>query len=200
MFYKVEIPFSSINPGNNKLELVSYSDSPLYYDLITRYTLSRQTVEPAGNISVARQYLDPKTKKPLEKIVAGQLVRVELTVKMPEIGSFMLIEDHLPGGLEALNEGLNTTSHVSMYSDGYYSYDNYLWEDYGYNNKEIRGDKVSFFITDMRPGIKTISYLARATNSGTFIALPTEVSAMYDPLLWGRSSNAVFIVEEQKPS
>lgn len=200
MFYKVEIPFSSINPGNNKLELVSDGGSPLYYDLITRYTLSRQSVEPAGSVSVARQYLDPKTKKPLEKIVAGQLVRIELTVKIPKNGSFMLIEDHLPGGLEALNEGLNTTSHISLNYDEYYDSNRYLWEEYGYNNKEIHGDKVSFFITDMQSGITTISYLARATNSGTFIALPAEASAMYDPLLWGRSSSAIFLVEEQLPS
>lgn len=197
MFYKVEIPFSLINSGSNKLELVSSSNSPLYYDLVTRYTLSRQAVESAGNITVTRQYLNPNTKEPLEKVIAGQLVHVELTVKIPQTGSFMLIEDHLPGGLEALNEGLNTTSHVSLYYDGYYDYNRYLWEDYGYNNKEIHGDKVSFFITDMRSGTTILSYLARATNSGTFIALPTEASAMYDSLLWGRSSNAIFIVEEQ---
>jgi len=98
--------------------------------------------------------------------------------------------------LEALNEGLNTTSRVSPYYDEYSDYTEYLWEGYGYNNKEIHGDHVSFFITDMNSGPTTLSYLARATTSGTFIALPAEAYAMYVPLIWGRSADATFVVEK----
>jgi uncharacterized protein YfaS (alpha-2-macroglobulin family) len=127
--------------------------------------------------------------------VAGQLVRVELSVKLPDSGSFMLVEDHLPGGLEALNEGLNTSSHISAYQAEYDSYTQYLWKDYGYNNKEIHGDRVSFFITTMYSGMTTLTYLARPTTAGTFTALPTMASAMYDPLLWGRSADSALTVD-----
>jgi uncharacterized protein YfaS (alpha-2-macroglobulin family) len=63
------------------------------------------------------------------------------------------------------------------------------WRFYGYNHKEIRFDRVSFFITEVQPGTRTITYLARATYEGQFEALPTEAGAMYDLTLWGRSSN-----------
>jgi len=165
--------------------------------------MSRSEVEKTGRIDITRRYLDPKTKEPLEKIIAGQLVRVQLTIRMPEAGSYISIEDHLPGGLEALNEGLNSTSHISKYYDDYYGdyYDDlnqYFWQDYGYNNKEIHGERVTFFITEMKAGVMVLSYLARATTAGTFTALPVDASAMYDPLLWGRSADSIFVVEPQK--
>jgi uncharacterized protein YfaS (alpha-2-macroglobulin family) len=190
MFSSLEIPLSQLNAGDNAIQLHG-TGGPLYYDLITRYTLARQAVQPAGNIAITRRYLDPKTSKPLESVTAGQLVKVQLTVKMRQAGSFMLVEDHLPGGLEALNEGLNSTSHVSL------DYDDtqYRWQEYGYNNKEIYGDRVTFFVTEMQSGSTTFSYLARASTSGTFIALPVEAYAMYDPLLWGRSSDAKLVVQ-----
>ena len=89
--------------------------------------------------------------------------------------------------MEALNENLNsTTQDTDEY--GYYS-DIFFWQDYGYNYKEIRGDRVSFFITEMGKGIKVFKYYARATMSGDFTALPAEAYAMYDEAVWGRSAS-----------
>ncbi|HXQ34787.1 MAG TPA: hypothetical protein VN843_12310, partial [Anaerolineales bacterium] len=145
--------------------------------------------QAAGNITIARRYLDPKTNKPLEAISEGQLVKVELVINMPEDASFVIVEDHLPGGLEALNESLNsTTQDIINYESEYYE-ERFFWQDYGYNYKEIRGDRVSFFLTEFKQGSKSFKYLARATMSGTFTALPAEAYAMYDEQLWGRSSS-----------
>jgi hypothetical protein len=95
---------------------------------------------------------------------------------LPDRGFYLIVEDKLPGGVEALNESLNTSSHVqTIYGDPVY-----YWQDYGYNNKEVRSDRVSFFITELEAGTYTYSYLARATHAGTFSALPAEVYAMYD--------------------
>jgi alpha-2-macroglobulin len=198
MSVSFDIPLPRLRTGGNRLEVEGTGTSPLYYDLITRYAVSKSSVEAAGAAEITRRYLDPKTGRPVETIVNGQLVRVELAVRMPQPGSFILIEDHLPGGLEALNESLNTTSRAANYYDEYYDPIKYFWQDYGYNYKEIRGDRVTFFITDMKKGLTTISYLARATSSGMFTALPAEVSAMYDPLLWGRSSDDVVAVHDQR--
>lgn len=109
---------------------------------------------------------------------------------MPDRGFYLIVEDKLPGGVEALNESLNTSSHVqTIYGDPVY-----YWQDYGYNNKEVRSDRVSFFITELEAGTYTYSYLARATHAGTFSALPAEVYAMYDITLWGRSPGSTLQV------
>lgn len=194
----IEIPLSLLKSRTNQLDLNSSGTTPLQYDLITRYTISESEIEASGNVGITRRYLDPKSGDVLKTLVLGQLVRVELSVHMPQPGSYILIEDHLPGGLEALNQGLNTTGHATDYYSEYYDPLKYLWQAFGYNYKEIRGDRVSFFITDMKKGLTLLTYLTRATTSGTFTALPSEVSAMYDYQLWGRSSDNVVIVHDQK--
>ena len=101
-----------------------------------------------------------------------------------------MIEDHLPGGLEALNEALNT-SQVDTTSDGYFeSQPNFfLWQVFGYNYKAVFGNRVDLFITDFWSGNRTFTYLARATTSGKFVGLPAEASALYAPDSWGRSES-----------
>jgi uncharacterized protein YfaS (alpha-2-macroglobulin family) len=108
---------------------------------------------------------------------------------MPQNGYYMLVEDKLPGGLEALNESLNTTSHEGAASQ----YERH-WIVYGYNNKEVWGDRVSFFITEVDAGKHVYMYLARATRSGTFVAMPAEAWAMYDLSVWGRSASSEVVV------
>jgi uncharacterized protein YfaS (alpha-2-macroglobulin family) len=110
-----------------------------------------------------------------------------------------LIQGHLPGGFEALNEGLNTTTHEIL--DGFSAYDYYgysyeegcFWEQVGYN-KEIRPDWVSFFVTTLPSGVHYFNYYVRVTSSGEFVAMPAEVSAMYDARFWGRSDSAEIVV------
>ena len=188
-FVKLEIPVNMLGLGNNTLTLGTQSKSLVYYDLTARLATPRDVFDAAGVVKIERTYIDPKTRKPLEKITAGDLVMVQLKVDYPGNASYVIIEDHLPGGLEALNERLNTVSKID-YGDGYYE-ETYLWRDLGYNKKDVFGDKVTFFITNMDDGIKTITYIARATVSGTFTALPAESYAMYDPDVWGRSSSNV---------
>ncbi len=72
---------------------------------------------------------------------------------------------------------------------GYEDYRPSYWEEYGYNYKEIRGDRVVFFITSFEKGTRTFTYYARATTSGQFTALSAQAYAMYDLSLWGRSES-----------
>jgi hypothetical protein len=192
----IDIPLAELKDGLNSLIVTTQGDNPIYFDLSTRYDILRSEVDAAGNIEVIRKYLDPNTKQPLETFTAGQLVRVEVRVQMPENSFFVAVEDHLPGGLEALNEGLNAANQVSMGSWGYEDYRPFYWQDYGYNYKEIRGDRVVFFITTFEKGTRTFSYYARATTSGQFIALPAQAYAMYDPSLWGRSESVDVQIEK----
>ena len=73
---------------------------------------------------------------------------------------------------------------------GYETYQPFYWEEYGYNYKEVRGDRVVFFITSFERGARTFTYYARATTPGRFTALPVQAYAMYDFSLWGRSDSA----------
>jgi len=46
----------------------------------------------------------------------------------------------------------------------------------------------------MGAGQHSLTYLARATHAGEFVAMPAEVYAMYDATVWGRSGSERFVV------
>ena len=193
----IDIPVEKLLAGKNTLTVAGDANVKIYYDLTARYNvlLDEKTL-PRGTIAITRSYADAASGQLLNTFHAGQLVEVELTVSVPNGGYFMLVEDHLPGGLEALNERLNTTE-LDLMLDGTEEWmpGSFLWEDYGYNFKEVFGDRVTFFITDFSRGYETFTYMARATTGGEFLALPAEASAMYDPATWGRSASDRVIVQ-----
>jgi uncharacterized protein YfaS (alpha-2-macroglobulin family) len=193
----LEIPVSQLKNGVNTLRLRQSGAGQLYYVISSRMYAPQAEIEAAGKVLITRAYLDAKTARPIGGAVApGQLVKVQLTVTMPDDGFYMIVEDKLPGGLEALNEGLNTTSHEGQAYD-YYE-DDYRWREYGYNNKEVHGDRVSFFITELSEGRRTFTYFTRAARAGSFVALPAEAYAMYDLTVWGRSASSELVVEEER--
>ncbi len=190
---RLELFASQLRSGSNSLRITHSGAGQLYYAINSHLYVPQAEIAAAGDVMVQRSYT-PVDGTPLAELKPGQLVRVEVTVQMPLNGSYIMVEDHLPGGLEALNEQLNNTSHVAMAYD--WQEPITYWQEYGYNYKEVRGDRVIFFITDFAQGTRTFSYMARVSHSGRFVAMPAQVSAMYDLALWGRSASSNFVVGE----
>jgi uncharacterized protein YfaS (alpha-2-macroglobulin family) len=191
----VEIPVDEFDSGDNRIELVSEDDERLYY-VVRSQILTAEDIGEAEGIQVTRLYLDPETKDVITEVGEGEMVLVRLVVTMPEDGSYMILEDPLPGGLEAINQGLSLTSHDwTIYAESYSTgHDSFSWEYLGYNYKEIYPGRVVFFMTEVSQGRLVIEYLARALVPGEFNVLPAEITAMYDLSFWGRSAGDVFIV------
>ncbi len=190
----VELPFERLRPGANTVTLTAADGGRLYYVLNGRYQAARETIEADGVVVVERHYLLGNSE--VESVAPGDVVRVRVTVRVPRDTQFVVVEDRVPAGLEPLNERLNTTSHDAApdYNDP--DWQQYRWQYYGYNQKEIRDGRVNFFVTTLPIGLSTFEYLARATHAGTFTALPAEAWAMYEPETWGRSASGVLVVGE----
>ncbi|MGD8625552.1 MAG: Ig-like domain-containing protein [Anaerolineae bacterium] len=195
--YQQEISPALLVPGENRLQLVlgAAGQAPagrLYYAATLRVLrpppvegfAALQTHERA--IAVARDYLPYDGDEPATTFRRGDLVQVRLTLDVPEESWYVVVDDPLPAGFEALNERLGTTSHVAApaQDQGFY------WELYGYNRREVRDDRVLFFITRLAPGPQTFTYLARAATAGEFTAPPVQVYPMYEPQVWSRSEGA----------
>ena len=120
----------------------------------------------------------------------GDVVETRLVVETTEEMSYVLIEDRLPAGFEPLFERVNP-----------YIWDGGpwpllpIWRDYGYNRKELRDDRVTFFATWLGAGRHEFTYRMRATRPGLFSALPAEAYPMYRPDIWGRSASDQITVE-----
>jgi uncharacterized protein YfaS (alpha-2-macroglobulin family) len=190
---RLELTAAQLKEGANTLRIEQSGGGRLYYAINSQNYLPQPQIAAAGAIEVERAYLDPASGEPVQTVTPGQLVKVQLTVATDDNRFYLIVEDHLPGGLEALNESLNTTSHIAL---AYDQEPTYYWQEYGYNHKEVYGDRVSFFITEMPAGQRTLTYFARATHAGDFMALPAEAYAMYDLTAWGRSDSQQLVVIE----
>ena len=166
--------------GNHDVRIVKRGEGRVYYASALTYYSSLETVGAAKSLdgpTITREYLDPKTNKPLTSFKVGDIVRVKLTVDAPRESWYMMITDPLPAGFEAINYSLNTSGVEPKGSRSYWS------------RPDLRDNRAVFFTTYLWKGKLTYAYLIRATTSGTFRALPAEVTPMYEPEVWGRSAS-----------
>jgi uncharacterized protein YfaS (alpha-2-macroglobulin family) len=193
--HTLTITAADLKPGENQIRVVKNGDGPLYVRLSGYVYRDVESVNAAGEIGVERQYRNVATDELLgahHRAKVGDLVRVELTVHIPDESWYVIVEDHLPAGLEGLNERLATTSYVAReYGDEEFS-----WQNNGYNRKDVLDDRVALFITRLTSGTHAYSYLARVTHAGTFYAPPAQAYLMYAPEVWGRSGSDELIFDE----
>jgi uncharacterized protein YfaS (alpha-2-macroglobulin family) len=181
----IVIPAEEAQTGVNEIRITQSGGGQLYYVVNGRVYQPQTAIEAAGVVSVKREYLHPQTHAPLTSIEPGEVVEVRLTVTLPDAASYVIVEDKLPGGFEALNEQLDNTSMIAATNRAT-----------NYTYKETRGERVSFFITEMSAGKHEFTYFVRATQDGRFVAMPAEAYAMYDLATWGRSSSAAVVIGE----
>jgi hypothetical protein len=112
----------------------------------------------------------------------GDVVNVRLTVTTDEELHYVIVEDMLPAGFEPLNERLETETTRVPRQPG-------RWYWWGYERKELRDEKVTFFDSYMPPGKHVFDYAVRVVTPGVFSARPAEVYTMYRPEVWGRSAS-----------
>lgn len=185
----ISVPSDLLADGDNQVRILKQGRGLLYYALTLRASHlsdADKEVPPAGNgISVSRRYqrLDDRNQTS-ENFAVGDLIKVHLTVEATSDAWYVIIEDPLPAGAEALNERLNTTSYNAEPGGGAFG-----WRSYGYNRKEVHDDRVALFVTRLRAGRHEYDYLMRATTPGQFSVLPTQVYLMYDPDIWARSAS-----------
>jgi uncharacterized protein YfaS (alpha-2-macroglobulin family) len=193
----VTIPARELKPGANEIRIVKIGEGRLYARLTGYVYAGQENVTAGGDIGVERVYLKAATNKPLkswDRVGVGDLLRVKLTVRVPQESWYVIVEDPLPAGLEGLNERLATTSFVARV----YGEEEFYWQRNGYNRKDVLDDRVAFFNTQLQPGIYTYTYLARVTHAGVFHALPAQVYLMYAPEVWGRSASDQIVFEGKR--
>ena len=196
------------------LETPGGGDAPLYYYVTVQEVPRNRPVTPdQQGIQVERWYEDFATGKPIVSVVEGELVRVRLRVTIPAERQFVVLDDPLPAGLEAVDLSLRTSGVLvgpgatreeqaeheeaegeSSYPWGWYygSWDDGWWSPF--DHKEMRDDRVVYAATVLWPGTYSATYVARATTPGVFVRPPAHAEEMYNPAVHGRSEGGVFTV------
>ncbi|HJU88585.1 MAG TPA: MG2 domain-containing protein [Gemmatimonadaceae bacterium] len=202
----------------------SSSGGALYYFVTVHEVPLRRPVTPdEQGIQVERWYERVDRPTPIVSAEEGQLVRVRLRITVPSERQFVVLDDALPGGLEAIDVSLRTASSLpgpgtvmpdtggraeredpdaegaeqEENSHWYYgSWDSGWWSPF--DHKEIRDDRVVYFATVLWKGTYTATYIARATTPGVFVRPPAHAEEMYNPAVHGRSDGGVFTVTAKK--
>jgi uncharacterized protein YfaS (alpha-2-macroglobulin family) len=141
-----------------------------------------------------------------DAITQGELVKVDIFVHTPTVRNFVVVDDPLPGGLEALNRELATTSEIDTQSSPQGSAPNSRWWSrkdwltfgaslWGFYHSELRHQAVRFYSEHLPAGHYHLSYLAQAIAPGTFTMPALQAHEMYDPQVFGRTSARTLRIE-----
>ena len=116
----------------------------------------------------------------LDHVSSGDLVEVELLVDSKNDYEYLLLEDRKPSGFEPDDQ---RSGYVNQGLRAY---------------RELRDNRVSFFLADLARGNHSISYRLRAETPGQMAALPARIEGMYAPELVGSSDEFKLQVTEAK--
>ncbi len=136
-------------------------------------------------------------KDPIQ-IKRGDIVRVDLFISVPTARYYVVVNDPIAGGLEAINSDLATTSIMDAQGDDFKapkgswyfkvpswsSYGRYGWSFY---HKELRDASARFYSDYLPAGAYHLHYTAQAIAEGEFSIMPSHIEEMYDPDIYGKS-------------
>jgi len=191
--------------GDNQL-LLERSAGPgrLYYSTFLKYFLPADEMRALNRgLIVTREYLTSSGAlgEPVTAAQAADEFTVRLTVIAPHDVSYLVVEDPLPAGCEAVDVSLAITSQAPTEEEGAEAAAAWNWEDWWFrggwtSHTEIRDEKVVLFADFLGAGTYEYTYRIRATTPGAYQVLPATAYEMYFPDVFGRSDGAVFRIRD----
>jgi len=184
------------SPGKTvPIKFKKKGEGTFYYDSRMTYVPKKSLTAVDEGFTVIKT-LSTLTGARIDSIHAGDLVLVTLEIAVPQESLYVVVNDPLPAGLEAVNPTFATESEEQTDLMRRLSQTNNRWYRwYGFSHIEMHDDRVLLFADYLPPGIHQHRYLARALIFGDFHSPGTKIEEMYSPEIFGRSSElAVSIV------
>jgi len=172
----------------------------LYYTAHLRAYLPVSEVQPLDRgVIVRRTYTlaDDADETPITAAQVGQTVRVTLTLIVPNAMHYVVVEDPLPAGADAVNPQLLTESQVSTQpritreqplSSG--------WGWWYFSTVEMRDEKVVFYAPYLPAGTYELTYILRPSLAGVYNVIPPTAQEFYFPEVYGRGAGVLFTITD----
>ncbi|MGD8996876.1 MAG: Ig-like domain-containing protein [Anaerolineae bacterium] len=182
----------------------------LYYTAHLRVYLPVEEIEPLNRgVIVSRHYSDPDCTEGLkcpevETVEVGDVVQVRLSIIAPHDLYYVVVEDPLPAGAEAIDPSLATTSLVDQRptllreARSEYGRALYRWWWNWYSRSEMRDDKVVLFADYLPAGTYEYTYTFRATRPGEYQVIPTNAREFYFPEVFGRGAGRLLTIQGEE--
>jgi uncharacterized protein YfaS (alpha-2-macroglobulin family) len=191
--------------GATSAVAISATGSGRYY-YSTRLTYAPQGAQTNAinsGIELSREYSVMRGNEwkllggPIE-VRQGELVKVDLFLRLSTPRYFVVVNDPIPGGLEPVNRDLKTASTVDASQGGFSGPQGSLWFSHSdwvgfgstfwsFYHKELRHSSARFFSEYLPAGNYHLSYVSQAIAPGEFITPPAHAEEMYAPDVFGDS-------------
>src|SRR5262249_26974282 len=192
-------------PGNGSI---------YYYMTFTDVPTTQPVTPEDRGIRVERWYGRFPGGAPITSVVEGDLVRVRIRVTVPTTRQFVVLDDALPAGLEAIDLSLRTAAATpgpgvqplepdqdqQQQDEGRWAYGTWdagWWSPF--DHREIRDDRVVYSAPLLGGGVYPAPYPPRATPRATSTPPPAHAEEMYNPGVNGRSDGGTFVVTSRNP-
>jgi uncharacterized protein YfaS (alpha-2-macroglobulin family) len=182
------------DPGKTiPLKIKKKGTGKLYYETRLTYAPNRPHNSRDEGFTIYKT-LSSLDGKPLDSIQAGQVLVITLQLIIPQERLFVVINDPLPAGFEAVNpnfliESREKQGELALLKS---REDGSRWR--GFNHIEIHDNKILLFADSLSAGIHTHHYLAHALSPGTYQLPGTKIEQMYAPEVFGRSNESVIVI------
>jgi hypothetical protein len=182
----------------------------LYYSAgLTLYKPVEQLEAESRGITVQRQYCIVEGTlntlawdetfgdcTPITSARPGDLVEVRLTLTLPRMRNYLVVEDFYPAGMEPVDPTLNTEIQEGVEPETQRINTGTLWWWPTFDHEELRDERAVFYARQLAAGTYQVRYFLRAAIPGEYRVLPAEASEMYFPDVRGRSAGEVFTVSD----
>jgi hypothetical protein len=192
---------------------ISRGEGPgrLYYTAHLKVYLPVEEIEPLDRgVIVRRQYTRaecvPTQDAPCPEVSeaqVGDVIQVKLTLIAPNDLYYLVVEDMLPAGAEAIDTSLETTSLLArspalrrQVERGGFWAEFYQWWWRWYSRSELRDEKVVLFADYLAAGTYEYTYTFRAVLPGEYQVIPTFANEFYFPEVFGRGEGDLFTITE----
>ncbi len=179
----------------------------LYYAAhLTLYRPVEEVEAENRGITVQRQYCavteTPETLAwdeamgnctPISEAQPGELVEVRLTLTLPRMRNYLVLEDTYPAGMEPVDPTLETEVQEGVEPGEQSSRRSWWWWP-RFDHEELRDERAVFYASQLGSGTYQVRYYLRAAIPGEYRVLPTTAWEMYFPEVRGRSDGAIFRV------
>lgn len=169
----------------------------LYYSahLTVNLPVEKITALDRGVILARNYYRLDDFNTPVTEANQGELLMARLTVVVPHYLHYMVVDDPLPAGLEAVDQSLQTSiQSVDVDQYNYSKLHYYGWGWWNFNHIQMRDERVVLSADYLPPGTYTYNYLVRASTPGVFRVIPPTGQEFYSPEVYGRGDGSLFTV------
>ena len=214
----VPLEFLSIDSPN--LLTINREDGlgRLYYNAVLKVNRPVADVKPLNaGMSIERIYClserssfalrsaqtEARTCTPLSSLQldSDQFITAQLTLTLPHDSYYVMVEDHIPAGMEVLNQNLKTSQQQGVESTDvqvqFEDDDPYAkgWGWWLFNDPQIHDDGILFTSNYLPAGSYTLTYTLIPLQAGEFQVLPAHAWQSFFPEVQGTSAGTVFEIK-----